>query len=160
MLVEENVIAMIEGNHINTSDACALSAVTGIPVISLRGDTRPTDECVKTVQIQAGYRTYAHATLDILNTFQWKNIALLYEGKPILPISVYNNCTPKPTICFSNQISFSLHCISILSIDWNIYKSLQENFSVIIQNSSSMPIILFIVTTVYLPLAFKQLLTR
>ena len=83
MLVQENVIAMIEGNHINTSDACALSAVTGIPVISLNGDTRPTDECVKTVQIQAGYRTYAHATLDILNTFQWKNIALLYEGKPI-----------------------------------------------------------------------------
>ena len=91
MLVQENVIAMIEGNHINTSDACALSAVTGIPVISLNGDTRPTDECVKTVQIQAGCRTYAHATLDILNTFQWKNIALLYEGKPILPITVLLN---------------------------------------------------------------------
>lgn len=100
MLVQEDVIAMIEGSHINTSNACALSVVTGIPVISLRRDTRPTDGCLKTLQIQAGYRTYAHATLDILNTFQWKNIALLYEGKPILWISIYNKCSPKPTISF------------------------------------------------------------
>lgn len=118
MLVEEDVIAMIEGSHINTSDACALSVVTGIPVISLRRDTRPTDGCLKTLQIQAGYRTYAHATLDILNTFQWKNIALLYEGKPISRISIYNKTSPKPTISF---------------------KSLQGNISVITQNSPSIP---------------------
>ena len=28
-----------------------------------------------------GYKTFAHATLDILNTFQWEKIALLYDGK-------------------------------------------------------------------------------
>ena len=28
-----------------------------------------------------GYKTYAHATLDIVNTFQWKKLALLYDGK-------------------------------------------------------------------------------
>ena len=100
MLVQEDVIGMIEGSHINTSDACALSVVTGIPVISLRRDTRPTDGCFKTLQIQAGYRTYAHATLDILDTFQWKNIALLYEGKPISRISIYNKCSLKPNISF------------------------------------------------------------
>ena len=118
MLVEEDVIAMIEGSHINTSDACALSVVTGIPVISLRRDTRPfTDGCLRTLQIQAGYRTYAHATLGILNTFQWKNIALLYEGKPISRISIYNKTSPKPTN----------------------FKSLQGNISVITQNSPSIP---------------------
>lgn len=39
-------------------------------------------------------------------------------------------------------------------------KSLQEIFSVIMQNSSSMPIILFIVATMHLPVVFKLLLAR
>ena len=55
--------------------------------------------------------------LDILNTFQWKNIALLYEGKPISRISIYNKTSPKPTN----------------------FKSLQGNISVITQNSPSIP---------------------
>ena len=76
-----DVIALIEGSHINTSDTCALSAVTGIPVISLSRDTRPISKCKKSVQMHPGYKTYAHASLDILNTFQWKKIALLYDGK-------------------------------------------------------------------------------
>ena len=67
--------------YINTSDTCALSAVTGIPVISLSRDTRPINECKKSVQMHPGYKTYAHATLDIVNTFQWKKLALLYDGK-------------------------------------------------------------------------------
>ena len=79
--VQEDVIVLIEGSHVNTSDACALSAVTGIPVISLTRDTRPINECKKSVQMHPGYKTYAHATLDIVNTFQWKKLALLYDGK-------------------------------------------------------------------------------
>ena len=79
--VQEDVIVLIEGSHINTSDTCALSAVTGIPVISLSRDTRPINECKKSVQMHPGYQTYAHATLDVVNTFQWKKIALLYDGK-------------------------------------------------------------------------------
>ena len=81
MFVQEDVIALIEGSHINKSDTCALSAVTGIPVISLSRDTRPINECTKSVQMHPGYKTFAHATLDILNTFQWEKIALLYDGK-------------------------------------------------------------------------------
>ena len=79
--VQEDVILLIEGSHVNTSDTCALSAVTGIPVISLSRDTRPINECKKSVQMHPGYKTYAHATLDIVNTFQWKKLALLYDGK-------------------------------------------------------------------------------
>ena len=72
---------LIEGSHVNTSDTCVLSAVTGIPVISLSRDTRPINECKKSVHMHPGYKTYAHATLDIVNTFQWKKLALLYDGK-------------------------------------------------------------------------------
>ena len=123
MLVQEDVIAMIEGSHINTSDACALSVVTGIPVISLRRETRPTDGCFKTLQIQAGYRTYAHATLDILNKFQWKNIALLYEGKPISRISIYNKCSPKPTISFRYLYVYIVYLyFPLIEIYTNRYK--------------------------------------
>ena len=81
VFVQKDVIALIEGSHINTSDTCALSAVTGIPVISLSRDTRPINKCKKSVQMHPGYKIYAHASLDILNTFQWKKIALLYDGK-------------------------------------------------------------------------------
>ncbi|CAH3015262.1 unnamed protein product, partial [Porites evermanni] len=84
VFVQEDVIALIEGNHINKSDTCALSAVTGIPVISLSRDTRPIDECTKSVQMHPGYKTFAHATLDILNTFQWEKIALLYDADGLL----------------------------------------------------------------------------
>ena len=90
MFVQEDVIALIEGSHINKSDTCALSAVTSIPVISLSRDTRPINE---TVQMHPGYKTFAHATLDILNTFQWEKIALLYDGKTNLTdFILWKNC--------------------------------------------------------------------
>ena len=93
VLVQEDVIALIEGSHIKKSDTCALSAVTVIPVISLSRDTRPIDECTKSVQMHPGYKTFAHATLDILNTFQWEKIALLYDGKTdITDFILWKNC--------------------------------------------------------------------
>jgi len=81
--LQQNVITMIEGSHIKTS-VCALSTVTGIPLIRLHGDRTPLDQCEKAVQMSVGYRDYAHATLDILNSFQWEKIALVYDGKNVL----------------------------------------------------------------------------
>ena len=63
------------------TSACALSEVTGIPLIRLHGDGRPSDQCNKAIHMSAGYRDYAHATLDILNTFHWESIALVFDGK-------------------------------------------------------------------------------
>ena len=79
-LVDQNVVALIEGSLAN-SFACTLSEVTGIPLIRLHGDSSPFDQCEKAIQMSAGYRDYAHATLDILNTFHWKNIAVVFDGK-------------------------------------------------------------------------------
>ena len=66
--------------------ACALSSVTGIPLILLHGDGRSFDQCEKAIQMSAGYKEYAHATLAILNTFGWNKIALVYDGKVSLAI--------------------------------------------------------------------------
>ncbi|XP_078383275.1 glutamate receptor ionotropic, kainate 2-like isoform X2 [Oculina patagonica] len=76
-ILQQNVVALIEGSHTKTS-ACALSEVTGVPLIRLLGDTRPF-ECEESIQMSAGYRDYAHASLDILNKFGWKNIVLVFD---------------------------------------------------------------------------------
>ena len=64
--------------------ACALSTVTGIPLVRLRGNKSPFDQCGKAVYMSAGYRDYAHATFDIIKKFQWKKIALVFDGKTSL----------------------------------------------------------------------------
>ena len=83
VFLQQNVVALIEGSHPTTS-ACALSTITGIPLIRLHGNNEPFDQCQKAVQMSAGYRDYAHATLDILNTFQWERIALVFDGKTMV----------------------------------------------------------------------------
>ena len=83
VFLQQNVAALIEGSHTTTS-ACALSTVTGIPLIRLHGNNGPFDQCQKAVQMSAGYRDYAHATLDILGTFQWERIALVFDGKTMV----------------------------------------------------------------------------
>ena len=80
VFLQQNIVALIEGSNSKIS-ACALSTVTGIPLIRLHGNSRPLDQCEHTIQISAGYKAYAHATLDILNTFQWTKIALVFDGK-------------------------------------------------------------------------------
>ena len=80
IFLQQNVVALIEGSQAKAS-AFALSEVTGIPLIRLHGNSRPFDQCEKAIQMSAGYRDYAHATLDILNKFGWKTIALVFEGK-------------------------------------------------------------------------------
>ena len=79
MLPQQNVVALIEGSH-KKNPACALSTLTGIPLIRLYGNDRPFDQCEKAIEMSAGYRDYAHATLDILNTFQWNKITLVFDG--------------------------------------------------------------------------------
>ena len=84
-LLHQNAIVLIEGSN-TTISACALSSVTGIPLIRLHGDSRSFDQCEKAIQMSAGYKEYAYATLAILNTFGWKNIALVYDGKVSLAL--------------------------------------------------------------------------
>ena len=81
---QQNVVALIDGSHTKIP-ACALFTVTGIPLLRLHGDSRPLNGCEKAVQMSAGYRDYAHATLDILNTFHWEKIALVFDGKNHVP---------------------------------------------------------------------------
>ena len=81
LVFRRHFFALIEGSH-TKAYACALSIVTGIPLVRLYGSKRPFDQCDKAVQMSAGYRDYAHATLDIVNEFQWKRVASIYDGKP------------------------------------------------------------------------------
>ena len=74
---------LIEGSNTKTT-ACALSTVTGIPLIRLHGDRRSFDQCEKAIQMSAGYKEYAHATLAILNMFKWKHVVLVFDGKYLL----------------------------------------------------------------------------
>ncbi|XP_067050317.1 glutamate receptor ionotropic, kainate 3-like [Acropora muricata] len=75
---QQNFFALIEGSHTNAY-ACVLSTVTGIPLVRLYGNKRPLDQCDKAVQMSVGYRDYAHATLDIVNKFQWQKVASIYD---------------------------------------------------------------------------------
>ena len=77
---QQNVIVLLEGSHTQSS-ACALSTVTDIPLIRLHGNNRPFYQCEKALQMSAGYKDYAQASLDILKTFQWQNIALVFDSK-------------------------------------------------------------------------------
>jgi len=77
---DHNVVALIEGSDMKTP-VCALSSVAGIPLIGFHRDNRPFDHCETTIQMSSDFRDFAHATLDILNTFGWENIALVFDGK-------------------------------------------------------------------------------
>ena len=47
----------------------------------MHGEKRSLDQCENAIQMSAGYKEYAQATLDMLNTFEWKTIALVFDGK-------------------------------------------------------------------------------
>ena len=74
------MIALVEGSPTKIA-TCALAIITNIPLIHLNGNYLPLDRCAKAIQLSADFKDYAHATLDIINTFQWKNIALVADGK-------------------------------------------------------------------------------
>ncbi|XP_068737794.1 glutamate receptor 2-like isoform X1 [Montipora capricornis] len=73
-----NVLCLVEGGYATTL-ACALSTVTGIPLIRLHGNSQPFERCEKTLQLSASYKAYAHASLDILSTFHWTKVALVFD---------------------------------------------------------------------------------
>ncbi len=87
---DHNVVALIEGSDRKTS-ACALSSVADIPLIRFHGDSRPSDQCEKAIQMSSDFRDFVYATLDILDTFGWTldildtfgwtNIAVVFDGK-------------------------------------------------------------------------------
>ena len=79
-LLQHNVIALVEGSH-SKIPACAFSTITNIPLIYLHGNNPTLERCAKAIQLSADYKDYAHASLDIINTFHWKNIALVADGK-------------------------------------------------------------------------------
>ena len=80
LLIQQNVIALIdEGGHTKTS-SCALSTLTKIPLIRLNGHSTQFSQCEKLVQMSPGYKDYAHASLAILKTFRWENVALVFDG--------------------------------------------------------------------------------
>ena len=79
-LFQYNVIALVEGSHTKIP-ACALATITNIPLIHLRANYPSLDRCGKAIHLSADFKDYAHASLDIINTFQWKNIAMVADGK-------------------------------------------------------------------------------
>ena len=79
-LLHHNVIALVERSHTKIP-ACALAAITNIPLVHLHGNHPTLDRCAKAIQLSADFKDYAHASLDIINTFQWKNIAVVADGK-------------------------------------------------------------------------------
>lgn len=87
-LLDQNVIALIEGRNTNTS-ACSLSEVTDIPLIRLHGDGR-LFECEKAIQMSAGYKDYTQASLALLNKFGWTRIALVYDGNVVFTSHFYD----------------------------------------------------------------------
>ena len=79
-LLQHNVIALVEGSRTEIP-ACALATFTNIPLIHLHGNYLALDRCAKAIHLSADLKDYAHASLDIINTFQWKNIAMVADGK-------------------------------------------------------------------------------
>ena len=82
LFLKQNILSLIEGSRA-TYPACALATVTGIPLIRLRATIQPYESCENAVHMTPGYMAYAHASLDILNTFHWTNVALVFDGKSL-----------------------------------------------------------------------------
>ncbi|XP_078384274.1 glutamate receptor ionotropic, kainate 3-like isoform X2 [Oculina patagonica] len=104
---QQNVIALIGGSHSKAS-ACALSTVTGIPLVRLHGDNRQLGQCEKAVDMSAEYRYLAHATLDILNKFKWKKISLIFDESRSIEAG-YFYVTYKKLQLTMNLIQLSKH---------------------------------------------------
>ncbi|XP_044181464.1 glutamate receptor 2-like isoform X1 [Acropora millepora] len=86
-LDQHNVIALVEGSRTKIP-ACTLATITKIPLIHLHGNNPPLDRCAKAIQLSADFKDYAHASLDIINTFHWEKIAIVAdEGR--FPEAVY-----------------------------------------------------------------------
>ncbi|XP_044180944.1 glutamate receptor 2-like [Acropora millepora] len=77
-LLRHNVILLV-GGSLTKIPACALATITKIPLIHLHSNYPTLDRCVKAIQFSPDFKDYARALLDIINTFQWKNIAMVSD---------------------------------------------------------------------------------
>ena len=79
MFQQQNITVLIGGSQ-SDSPACSLSTVTGIPLVRLYERLMPFNQCDKTVDMSVGYRYFAHATFDVLASFHWRKISLVFDG--------------------------------------------------------------------------------
>ena len=84
--LQQNITVLI-GERRSTTPACALSTVTGIPLVRLHGNSMPLEHCEKTVDMSAEYTHFAHATYDLVNRFSWKKISLIFDGNQLFSLS-------------------------------------------------------------------------
>ena len=78
--LQHNVIALVKGNNTKIP-ACTVATIINIPLINLHGNYPSLNRCAKAIQLSADFKDYAHASLDIINTFHWKNVALVADGR-------------------------------------------------------------------------------
>ena len=76
---QQNITVLIGGSQLE-SHACSLSTVTGIPLVRLYERLIPFNQCDKTVDMSVDYRDFAHATFDVLASFHWRKISLVFDG--------------------------------------------------------------------------------
>ena len=76
---QQNITVLIGGSQ-SESHACSLSTVTGIPLIRLYERLIQFNQCNKTVDMSVDYRYFAHATSDVLASFHWRKISLVFDG--------------------------------------------------------------------------------
>ena len=82
-LLQQDVVALIDGHH-SSDSACVLSMFTEIPLIRLHGNRDHWSQCEHVgVTLSANYESYARATVQLLKTFHWSKVVILYEGKII-----------------------------------------------------------------------------
>ncbi|KAK3753412.1 hypothetical protein QZH41_011968, partial [Actinostola sp. cb2023] len=79
-LFNSDAIALIDFSSL-PHYSCMLTTVTKIPLFRLHGNENYNRErfCEHAVVMSADYVSYARATFKILDTFQWKKIALMFE---------------------------------------------------------------------------------
>ena len=76
---QQNITVLIGGSQ-SESHACSLSTVTGIPLVRLYERVMPFNQCDKTVDMSVDHRYFAHATFDVLTSFHWRKISLVFDG--------------------------------------------------------------------------------
>lgn len=72
-------------------EECILSSLSGIPLFRLHDQETTKVKhfgfCDKLITMSANFFSYAEATDQILRSFQWKKIALIFEGKSFISLN-------------------------------------------------------------------------
>ncbi|PFX27300.1 Glutamate receptor 4 [Stylophora pistillata] len=103
--LQHNVIVLIDGSD-SHSRACALSTVTNIPLIRLHGNGGSFKQCDRAIQMSVGYKDYAHATFDLLNTFGWRSVVLVFKDESFLEAGYFRTLSRGSKLAV-NLVKFS-----------------------------------------------------